>query len=214
MAIICPAVLADTPQKFKQDLERATSLTDRIQIDLDDGSFGDSETIDISQVYWGEDIKADLHMMVSQPDKFEHDYISLGAHLVIIHAEAEDGNKTKSELFAELKSVKIKTGLALLPESQPEAYADLIKTVDHVLIFTGHLGHYGGTMDKSQLPKIQQVKQINPGIEIGVDGGINDENAAEVVAAGADVLNIGGFIQKSENPQEAYATIEQIVQRS
>lgn len=212
MPIVCPAVLASTPDAFLTDLKRAQSLASRAQIDICDGEFADNQTVNLSQISWPEDLSVDLHLMVHEPAEQEHDIIALGPNLVIVHVEAKDGGgKNKVELLEELKQVGIKTGVALLAQSQPSDWVDLIKQVDHVLIFTGHLGHYGGDMDESQLTKIAQVKQINPQVEVGVDGGINADNAAKVVAAGADVLNVGGYIQQAADPQSAYATIEQIV---
>lgn len=212
MAVVCPAVLAENPASYREDIQRISPFASRVQIDIADGNFTSNKTVNLAQVYWPEGVQADLHMMVQNPDELEHDYISLAPNLVIVHAEALDGAKSKVELFSQLKAVGIKTGLALLPESQPADFEDLIKLADHVLIFTGQLGHYGGQLDERQLPKIEAAKAIKPGIEVGVDGGINDQNAAFVLRAGADVLNVGGFIQKSDDPGAAYATIERIIQ--
>lgn len=212
MAVVCPAVLAEDPVSYREDIQRVSSFASRVQIDIADGKFASNRTVNLAQVYWPEVMQADLHMMVQKPDELEHDFIALAPNLVIVHAEARDGAKNKGELFSQLKAVGIRTGLALLPESQPADFEDLIKLADHVLVFTGQLGHYGGQLDERQLPKIETVKAIHPGIEVGVDGGINDQNAALVLHAGADVLNVGGFIQKSDDPGAAYATIEKIIQ--
>lgn len=213
MALVCPAVLAGTPEDFLADLERVSGFARRVQIDISDGQFSDNTTVNLAQISWPQDLIVDLHMMVQQPDELEHDFIALSPNLVIVHAEAKDGQKDKIKLFEELKGVHIKAGLALLPESSPADFVQLIGLADHVLIFAGQLGHYGGRLDEAQLAKIAQVKAIKPGLEVGVDGGINADNAAKVVAAGADVLNVGGAIQHADNPENAYATIERIANR-
>jgi ribulose-phosphate 3-epimerase len=61
-----------------------------------------------------------------------------------------------------------------------------------------------------QTEKISELLDINPNLEIGWDGGINDKNVTELIKAGVDVLNAGGFIQKSTNPANAYAILQQI----
>ena len=116
-------------------------------------------------------------------------------------------------IFNQLKAVDIKSGIALLPDTSVESAAKLISQVDHVLIFGGRLGYQGSNLQKENLVKLKQAKSINPNIETGWDGGVNDSNAAQVSAAGADVINVGGFIQKSEDPEASYNRLVEIVNR-
>jgi ribulose-phosphate 3-epimerase len=105
----------------------------------------------------------------------------------------------------------IEVGLALLPRTKVEDVAPALAVIDHVLIFSGNLGYHGGQADLDLLGKARKVRELNPKIEIGWDGGVNDQNAREIAEAGVDVLNVGGFIQGSENPQKAYATLKALV---
>lgn len=212
MAEIVPAVLADTPQAYKKDLDLATSLSDRVQIDLADGKFADNLTVSLAQVYWPELVKADLHLMYDDPAAHTPSIISLKPNLAIIHAEAAQMTNEKVEaMLSDLSSVGIKTGLALLGPTSVESIRELLGLVDHVMVFTGELGHYGGQFDTSSLAKIGQIKSINPGLEVGVDGGITPENAAEVVAAGADVLNVGSYLQQADDPEAAYDRLKSVI---
>jgi ribulose-phosphate 3-epimerase len=129
--------------------------------------------------------------------------------MVIIHAEADVNHM---HFAAELHKEEIKAGLAILPDTSIDSVEELLDSFDHLLIFSGNLGHFGGKTDLSLLGKIAEAKEINPGIEIGWDGGINDKNAAELVQARVDVLNVGGFIQKSDRPKEAYAKLEALAE--
>lgn len=212
MVEIAPAVLSETPEDYAHDLKRATDLSNRIQIDLADGRFASNRTVNPPQAYWPEGVRADMHMMYQYP--FEHvpTFIAMQPHMVIFHAEAQGlDDAGLEEACRQLQSVGIKTGLALLPETGVDQASDYLELVDHVLIFTGELGHYGGQMRSDCLPKIAAAKDIKPGIEAGVDGGINDTNAAEVVAAGAEVLNVGGYLQNADDPQDAYAKLETVI---
>jgi ribulose-phosphate 3-epimerase len=83
----------------------------------------------------------------------------------------------------------------------------MIKAADHILIFSGDLGHYGGTASLMQLEKIRLVKAINPNAEIGWDGGANIDNAFTLAQGGVDVLNVGGAIGNAEDPASVYATL-------
>ena len=134
--------------------------------------------------------------------------IKIRPHLVIIHAEAE----VNHALFAaHLHKEGIKAGLCLLKDSQIHEYANMLVSFDHLLIFSGDLGHFGGKADYSLLTKAHQAKKYHPDIEIGWDGGISDENAVHLAHGGIDVLNVGGFIQKAEQPQSAYATLKSLI---
>jgi ribulose-phosphate 3-epimerase len=110
-------------------------------------------------------------------------------------------------IFEKIKKYGIKTGLALLKPTVPETVADLIRAVDHVLVFSGDLGHYGGNASLMQLEKVRLIKGINPNVEIGWDGGVSVDNAFNLTQGGVDVLNVGGALAKAENPSEVYATL-------
>jgi ribulose-phosphate 3-epimerase len=75
-----------------------------------------------------------------------------------------------------------------------------------VLIFSGKLGHFGGHADLDLLDKVRQLKEIKPTLEIGWDGGVNDQNAAELAHGGIDVLNAGGYLH-GKDPAAAYAKL-------
>jgi ribulose-phosphate 3-epimerase len=193
-------------------MQRVSKFATRIQIDISDGIFAPNQTINLAQVYWSDKLVVDLHMMVNRPDDYLHEYIALSPNMVIIHAEANEGALNKYDLSNHLHQLGIKFGLGLLGPTSVQSNRELIELADHVLIFTGNLGHYGGQMDMKILEKIKEVKNIKPSIEIGIDGGVNQKTALKALEAGADVLNVGGFIQQSANPQGAYAILQRIAQ--
>ena len=103
-----------------------------------------------------------------------------------------------------LREQHIRTGVALLQDTAVEGVIDLIQRSDHVLIFSGSLGSFGGQVDLSLLAKVPQIRNIDPDIEIGWDGGINVDTARKLADGGIDVLNVGGAIQKAMHPENAY----------
>ncbi len=210
---IVPTITAHDPHQYAMQLERDESVSKRIHLDICDGEFAPTTTVNLEQSYWHEKTEADLHLMINKPGMRTEICISLNPSLVIIHVEASDyGYVSKTEMLEQLKAVGIKTGIALLPHTAVQTVEDLITKVDHVLIFGGRLGYQGSNLQKDVLPKIAQVKAINHGVEVGWDGGVDNTNAAEVIKAGADVLNVGGFIQKAEDPKKAYDKLLQIAQ--
>ena len=84
---------------------------------------------------------------------------------------------------------------------------------DHVMIFSGDLGHYGGTASMMQLEKARLVRAIKPNVEIGWDGGVSVDNAYTLTQGGIDVLNVGGAIANSDNPAGVYAKLEQEISK-
>lgn len=199
--VVTPTVLADNPQSYKEQIDRISQFASRIHIDLADDIFTSKATINPIQAWWPTDKHIDVHFMVQNPQEHLQTLISKNPNLVIFHAEA---NLDFTRITKELKSFGISSGLAILADSPVNQYQDQIKESDHVLIFSGSLGRFGGSADLSNLAKVAKIKEINPDIEIGWDGGINDENVGEIAAAGVSVLNVGGFIQKADKPQVAY----------
>lgn len=208
MSIICPTILADNLHTYREQLERIENFAKRIQIDLTDGEFAPTHTISPVQTYWKEGTTIDMHIMFGDPADHIEKIIDMKPSMIILHAEAKG---ELLDIFNEIGAAGIKTGVALLKETTAEEAKLLILAVDHVLIFSGDLGKFGGKADYGLFEKIRAVKDINPEVEIGWDGGVNDTNALDLARAGVDVLNVGGFIQKSDNPDEAYGILNKII---
>ncbi len=205
MSIICPTILADNAHIYRTQLGRIEEFARRIQIDLTDGIFAPTNTINPTQAYWPATIDIDIHLMYKNPAPQLDQLIRMEPNMIILHAEAEG---ELLEMFNDIGAAGIKTGVALLQETSASEASQLIEVANHVLIFSGSLGKFGGKVDQKLFAKIRDVKEINPSVEIGWDGGVNADNAQTLARAGVDVLNVGGFIQKADNPQAAYAILE------
>ena len=103
-----------------------------------------------------------------------------------------------------LKQADIKAGIALLKTTVPITVEAAIKAADHVMIFSGDLGKFGGTASMMQLEKIRLIRKIHPDVEIGWDGGVKVDNAYTLTQGGVDVLNVGGEIAKATDPAATY----------
>jgi ribulose-phosphate 3-epimerase len=207
MIDICPAVLAKDPQAYRQQMERVAHFARRVHIDIADGKFAPEQTVAISDVWWPGGMRADLHVMYQKPFDYLDELIALEPQLIIVHAEADGDFEQFSE---KVRAHGIEAGVALLPKTDVELLKSGLDFVDHVLIFSGNLGHFGGEADLGLLEKAKALKAMKPTLEIGWDGGINDQNAANIAAGGVEVLNTGGFIQGAQNPAHAYATLEKV----
>jgi len=201
---IAPAVLADTPEGYKETLERIHTFAQRIHIDLSDGTFAPTTTIAANQIWWPQEWQADIHAMVADPLQYVDLLIAMKPHLIIFHAELQ------TDLLPVLQKIKtagIKAGVSLMRATVPSNVTPYIEAADHIMIFSGDLGKYGGTASMMQLEKVRLIRNINAGVEIGWDGGVSAENAFGLAQGGVDVLNVGGAIQKAADAEDAYATL-------
>ena len=210
-SVIAPAILAENAQQYKEQVDRITGFAERVHIDLTDGECAPTFTVSIPELWAPEGWTIDIHAMVNKLDEYVPKLIALRPHLIIIHAEAE------GDVLGALKEIKrsgIMAGLALLKPTVPQTVEELIKEAEHVLIFSGELGKFGGTASLMQLEKIRLVKMINPNVEIGWDGGVMVDNAYSLVQGGVNVLNVGGTIQKATDPPAMFAKLQQEISKT
>lgn len=204
MSVISPAILAETADDYKEQVERIHGFAERVHVDITDGEFAPTFTIGEAQVWWPQEWTVDIHAMVARPSEHLETLISLKPNMIIFHAEVEEDI---TPVLLHIKKFGIKAGLALLRPTVPNTVADAIKVTDHVLIFCGDLGKYGGSANLMQLEKVRLIKAINPTVEIGWDGGANVENVFSLSQSGVDVINVGGVIAKAEDPQATYTAL-------
>ena len=201
---ICPTVTARTVEEYREQMERLAPFAERIHIDVADGVFTPVKLAPLKQVWWPHGVHADLHVMFQKP--FEHikEYLRLGPKLVVVHAEAEGQFLPFAE---QLRAHHIKVGVALKPHTSVDTIKNALQWIDHVLVFSGNLGHFGGQANTHLLTKVLHLRQLKPNLEIGWDGGINNQNAHVLAAGGVNVLNVGGYIHHAGNPRAAYETL-------
>lgn len=201
MSTIAPAITVETAEAYKASVERLQGFATRVHVDISDGEFAPSFLLGEDQLYFPANWQVDVHAMVARPSEHLARLIALKPSLIIFHAEISED---RAALIAQIKQAGIKAGVALLRTTVPATVADVIRLADHVMIFSGELGKYGGKASLMQLEKVRLVKAINPAVEIGWDGGVSLENAYTLTQGGVDVLNTGGAIASSDNPAGVY----------
>ncbi len=205
MTVVAPCVLAHSQADFDAQIQRVQSFAKRIHFDFVDGDLAPGTGVPLARLKLPKHCQADLHLMYRYPTRHMRAIVALRPHLVIVHAEASGDFITFARI---LRKLGIKVGVALLPETPAAIIAEALRYIDHVMIFSGTLGHFGGRADLDLLVKAQALKHLKPSLEIGWDGGVNDHNAHLLAAGGVDVLNVGGFIQKASKPANAYAILK------
>lgn len=209
MIDICPTITTNHPHTYREQMERIAPFATRVHIDLSDGEFTPNKLIPADQIWWPGGMRADLHVMYKRPFDYLDVLVALGPQLIIVHAEAEGDFLT----FAQrLHHHGIEAGVALLPDTKPEIIKPGLEFIDHVLIFSGNLGHQGGSeANLALLDKVSAIKSLKPTIEVSWDGGVNDKNAVQLVQGGIEVLNVGSYIQSAPDAQQAYTALRELI---
>lgn len=200
-AQITPTILAENTDDYKTQVERVTPFAERVHLDITDGAFAPALTVSVTDLWAPAGWTIDIHAMVQRPEDYVEQLIALRPNLIIFHAEAE------GDILGCLQKIKaagVKAGLALQRQTVPSTVAPLIEAADHVMIFSGNLGHFGGTASLMQLEKIRLIKAINAAVEIGWDGGVTIDNIYSLQQGGVNVLNVGGALQKASDPKYVF----------
>ena len=198
---IVPTILTDNKQDYRAQAERINVFTRRVQIDVTDGVFAPTQTLDITNVWWPRNWEADLHLMAAYPSQHLDTILKLSPSLCILHAEASEDLLPS---FRQLKEAGIKVGVALLPSTFPGNAQQYIQEADHVLVFAGQLGMQGSPADLMQMEKIPLIRNMKPEVEIGWDGGANMSNVRALAHADLDVINVGSAISQAPDPAQAF----------
>lgn len=206
MKLVCPTITAENPHVYREQIERVQTFVNHVHLDLMDGVFTSNKSIDLEQLWMPDTMTCDVHLMYKNPDRAIDELEKLSIRTVIVPAEAETNF---AHLKKRLADAGIQFGIALLAQTSVDDAQSAICLADHVLIFSGNLGHQGGsTAELKLLEKIPQILKLNPSVEIGWDGGVNLDNISQISGAGVSIINSGGFVQFAADPAAAYHSLK------
>lgn len=202
---IAPSILSADFGDLNDEIKKVEPYVDLIHLDVMDGHFVPNMTFGAPIIA---KIKSKLplhaHLMIENPDKFLKDFAKAGVEMIIVHREA---CKNLKATLMKIKKLKVKAGVSIKPKTKVAAIKSVLGIVDEVLVMTVEPGFGGQEFMKNMLPKIKELRKSNPKLDIAVDGGINDETAKLVVAAGANVLVAGSYIFKAKDKRKAVSLL-------
>jgi len=176
---------------------------DMLHLDIMDGhfvpniSFGPAIVKTINKMT---DLFLDVHLMLTEPEKYFDDFIKAGADSITFHYEVHPNPVPLAKV---LKSKGCQAGLSINPDGDVEKILPFLKDFDLFLMMSVFPGFGGQKFIESVLPKIKRVKEYivenNLNTTIQVDGGVDGNNADKVVSVGADILVMGTAFFGSDN---------------
>jgi len=194
---IAPSILAADFGRLESELLEAASA-DFIHVDVMDNHFVPNLTIGlpvVARLAQISPVPLDVHLMISDPDRWAARYADVGVGSCTYHFEA---TKNPLQVARDIRSTGSRAAVAIKPGTPAEAVFDLLTEVDMVLVMTVEPGFGGQEFMRDMLPKLGALRraaaEAGTDIWLEVDGGITAETAPEAVAAGADTLVAGSAV--------------------
>ncbi len=153
----------------------------------------------------------DAHLMIVDPDRYFDNFKEVGVEYLSVHYEA------CTHLHRSLQRIKnlgMKAGVALNPHTPVHLLSDIIQDADFVLLMSVNPGFGGQSFIENTISKVETLKDLilqkSPNCLIEVDGGVNQENARQLVKVGANILVAGNTVFSAQNPKEAIKQLKDL----
>ncbi len=148
--------------------------------------------------------RLDVHLMMDEPEKYISVFADAGADILTLHREVLPDPHRAMEA---IRALGVRCGLSIKPETGAETLFPYLDEIDNLLVMTVEPGFGGQKFIPEELDKIRRLRQAGYGGDIAVDGGVNLENAREIVAAGANVLVMGTAYFRAQDPAKVARTV-------
>ncbi len=193
---IAPSLLSADFGRLADEVRAVTRAgADWLHVDVMDGHFVPNITIGpliVDAIHEASTVPLDVHLMITDPQKYLAAFVRAGASWVSVHHEA---CPRPADVIAEIHALGAKASIALNPETPVSVATDVLPAIDMLLVMSVHPGFGGQAFIPTTIEKIEEAARLRSSIGarflIEVDGGITAANVERVAAAGADVIVAG-----------------------
>lgn len=213
MTKVAPSILSADFANMGRDIEMLEKWgASYVHCDIMDGVFVPNMSFGpqlIKAIKKYTNLPLDVHLMITQPERYVEMFANAGADIITVHQEATMHLQRTLKLISDCGA---KVGVALNPATSISSLENVLGDIDMVLIMTVNPGYGGQSLIPATINKIAAMKSMieksGKHIEIEVDGGIYPNNAQELISAGADIIVAGSAVFGSDDPQKAVSELK------
>ncbi len=199
--LISPSVLNSNLGRLSAEVALVEGVADMIHLDVMDNHFVPNLTFGlpvVKSVIDQTSLRADIHLMIDDADRWAPGYAEAGAYSVTFHIEAA---REPISLAKNIRSSGARSAAALKPATDLLAIESVLPYLDMILIMTVEPGFGGQAFIREMLPKIRRARELTGAdMWIEVDGGVSADNILECRDAGANVFVAGSSVYRSSDP--------------
>lgn len=195
---IIPSIIAKNQEELEFILEKVNNHVPTLQLDVMDGKFVPTQSLDFDFDLPLEKYEWEAHLMIKDPLSWIN-YHGDKMDTIIVHFEPLLDPPKIIEL---VKSKQKKVAFGLIPDTSIHEIKPYLDELDQVLIMTVRPGYYGSSFLTETLKKIKNLRQLKPQMDIEVDGGIKPDTIELVSRAGANLYVCGSYLIHSPNFEE------------
>lgn len=212
--LISPSVLNSNLGRLSEEISKVECVADLIHLDVMDNHFVPNLTFGlpvVSSVIGQTSLRADVHLMINDPDRWAPAYGEAGAYSVTFHIEAAKDPRT---LCQNIRSTGARAAAALKPNTTLDSLDGLLEYLDMILIMTVEPGFGGQAFMSEMMPKVARARELG-GAEmwIEVDGGVSHSTIMECRDAGANVFVAGSCVYSNPDPAQAVRDLKVLVEK-
>lgn len=213
--IVAPSILASDFANLQKEVAMINdSAADWIHVDIMDGVFVPNISMGLPVVHAVKKHARkplDVHLMIVQPERYIEAFREAGAAIISVHSEACTHLHRTVE---QIKAAGAKAGVALNPHTPVSVLSEVISDIDLVCVMSVNPGFGGQKFIRNTYNKIHElsamIKKKNASVLIEIDGGVNEDNATDLIEAGAHVLVAGNFVFTSVDPKKTISKLKGI----
>lgn len=205
---IAPSILSADFSRLTEEIqavERGGATI--LHVDVMDGHFVPNLTVGlpvVKSLSRATQLPIDAHLMISEPGRYAEQFVNAGAKMVSVHVEA-DAHLHRT--LTSIRSAGAMAGVVINPATPIESLSEALPYADYVLVMSVNPGFGGQRFIETSLDKVRRLKRMieerGLAMRIEIDGGVDLNNIAAVVSAGAEIIVAGSAVFSNKDPEAA-----------